>query len=290
MRWVNRRLRGTISPLVLDLSAIAGHRVYELAKLGNGMSIFIQPCDAIGSEIVRTGFFERETVEVFRHILRPGDIFLDVGANVGQYTLIAADLVGAQGQVHSFEPDPVTFERLRQNVEMNSLSNVRLNQFALSDVDAEVTFYEGGAAYTGHSSLVPSGYNVGRSYAVKCQRLVNYMREAGIKAIDVMKIDIEGAEYRLLNGSREFFVSESRPIIVIEFCERTLTDAGTSVTALASLLRGLGYDLYRVSALQAYEARVDDASSFNVLAWPLGSPLHTRGLRNVSSSRELTTE
>src|SRR5205823_143519 len=96
----------------------------QVARLANGMDIEIDALDTIGKHILKTGCYEHDTFHFLCRILRPGMVFLDIGANIGQYTLLASQRVGPVGDVHAFEPHPTLFDVLVRNVDRNRCRNV----------------------------------------------------------------------------------------------------------------------------------------------------------------------
>jgi predicted RNA methylase len=116
-------------------------RVHTVARLKNGMKVKVVWNDLLRLEIVKTGIHNARNVELLSNLLAFGMIFFDIGAHVGQYSLIASRIVGGHWEVHSFGPDPETFQCLTDNIAMNGLTNVRPNRVALSDQDGTKTFY-----------------------------------------------------------------------------------------------------------------------------------------------------
>jgi FkbM family methyltransferase len=265
-------LAGDVPSVLLELASVAGRRVYRRRRLGNGMDMMVPLNDLPGAAIARDGYYEPDTVRVFERILKPGMVFFDVGAHCGQYTLLGSPLVGERGQVHSFEPDPRTNAQLRGNVARNGLANVTVNQAAVGAADDVVTFFESSAQYAGTSGLRPSPYFSGRSYPVACTTLGSYLTKRGLTRIDVMKIDIEGAELDLLMSTRALLTSDTRPVIVMEFNNAGQQRFGHLLNESEQVLRQYGYDIFRISDLSVFEARPDDPSYFNVLAWPTNQP------------------
>src|SRR5262249_21732360 len=127
--------------LALELATQLRYRVPVTARLGNGMKVRVVWNDMIGRTIQQQGYYEPEMVRLFEKLLKPGMILLDIGAHIGQYTLVASQLVGDTGAVHSFEPDPETFNWLSRNLQMNARRNVHLNQLALSGKPGKTKFY-----------------------------------------------------------------------------------------------------------------------------------------------------
>ncbi len=126
-----------------------------ITGLGKDLKVRVYPYDVIGKEIYVKGLFEKAEARLALKLLKPGMVFMDIGANLGQYTLLAARPVGMEGHVHSFEPSARMFAELAFNVELNDLSGIcRLNNLALSDRDgyAKLSLYEPGARSTARSA------------------------------------------------------------------------------------------------------------------------------------------
>ncbi|MGA2131865.1 MAG: FkbM family methyltransferase [Bryobacteraceae bacterium] len=218
------------------------------ARLGNGMTIRVLWGQIVGTGILVNGYHEPHTTRVFEKLLRPGMTFVDVGAHVGQYTLLAAGLVGPQGRVHSFEPDPRTFALLQHNVSANGLTNVTINHCAV-------------AATTGADS------------ALRTQSLDDYIAARGIAQVDLIKIDIDGGEMGALRGARRLLSSAHPPQLIVEFAESTQAPRGHSCAELAEVLTGLGNELFCIDSrgLIPFAPWGPEHAYFNVLAVPKGT-------------------
>ncbi len=128
--------------------------------------------DMIGCHIWHSGWYEPHFVEAIKPYLTPEVTFFDLGANIGQYTLLSAPLVQ---EVHSFEPFARTYKLLEWNVQHNHLANVHLNQLAISDQVGEATIYEGSATNTGGYSLRGPGAGADRQYLIRTTTLDQYV-------------------------------------------------------------------------------------------------------------------
>lgn len=177
---------------------------------------------------ILNGTYEREQTRLFEQLLSPGGVVLDVGANVGYYTLLASVLVGDGGAVHAFEPEPRNAEFLRHHLRVNRARNVTVQQAAVSDREGTARFEFGSGSGTGH--LGESG-----TLEVRTLRLDDYCAEHRIVPTAI-KIDVEGAEMSVLVGARETLIRH-RPVIF-------LSTHGAEVHAASlGFLRGLGYAL-----------------------------------------------
>jgi len=179
------------------------YRVHAIARLSNGMKIKVVWNDLLGLEIFRSGIHDACNIAMIESLLSPGMVFFDVGAHVGQYTLIACQRVGSDGQVHSFEPDPETFSCLADNIRMNRLRNVQINRLALFSERREMKFFLHSPEYMGGNSLwsEPGGWS-GPSFNVQCDTFDSYVRQHAISKIDLIKVDVEGGEVDLLMGRK----------------------------------------------------------------------------------------
>jgi FkbM family methyltransferase len=146
---------------------------------------------------------------------KKGMTFLDVGAHVGKYTLRAAVSVGNEGKVIAVEPDKDNFDVLVRNIALNGLSNcVPLNLAAYSS-DGEVLLFKGADSAV-HS--IKEDFGEG-SYKVKARALDNVLEEIGVKRLDLVKIDVEGAELEVLEGM-EKTLKKQNPTLIIEILRR----------------------------------------------------------------------
>lgn len=148
-----------------------------------------------------------------KRYLRPGDTFLDVGANIGVYTLLAANIVSPSGVVHAFEPGTLALSHLRENIAINRLENVRVHELALSDRQGEAKLAFGGDDCV--ASLVPESDDASSSDAktIKCATLDGCLPD---RHIAMAKLDIEGAEPMALRGAVQHLARGNPPVLQIE--------------------------------------------------------------------------
>jgi FkbM family methyltransferase len=177
-------------------------------------------------------FFDRAEREYLAERVRPGFTFVDIGANVGAYSLFVGRLCAGQGRIVAVEPDPVVFERLRCNVEMNGLSIIAPVKAAVSDVSGEVKLFLDGRN-RGQNSLVGAGGTAVRVASITLRELLD---AHGIDRPDCLKIDIEGAEERVFARFCDEAPPERFPQAVILEQIR-----GQELTPAAVLLMDHGY-------------------------------------------------
>lgn len=153
------------------------------------------------------GSYEYHKQKVLQHEFKKGDVFYDIGANVGFYTLLASVIVGGAGHVYSFEPFSENLRELRRHLEMNSINNCTVVDAAVSVEDGEAIFDPSDDRCTGH--LAANG-----SLRVRTITLDGLVLRKEIRPPNLMKIDIEGAEFKCLQGAANV-IQEFRPVIFL---------------------------------------------------------------------------
>lgn len=196
-----------------------------------GMTIRLGPSSASSGIYLNDGFSDRDTANLFVESLRPGMVAIDCGAHIGEYTLLMAALVGPEGQVHAFEPDPRVFAILQENVARNGLRNVWLHEKALGELgESKFLLAEDPTA----SSLSRFASRTGEEVKVAVTTLDAYAEYQGLSRVDAVKIDVEGAEGAVLAGANRV-LTELRPGLVEIECD------GGSPAPLAKQLEACGY-------------------------------------------------
>ena len=194
--------------------------------------------------------YELETQDVLRKLLRPGMTVLDIGANVGFFSVLMGDLVGERGRVCSFEPYPPNFALLKSNIDRNRLHWVEAFPIALSDREGEATLTINPVNDGGHSlgdlSGNPdvAGDAGGRQVTVRTETVDEFVRRAEIESVDLIKIDVEGAETLVLAGASRTLSAEPGPIVICEVGDQAQAQFGKTEAELRSILYSAGYRSY----------------------------------------------
>jgi FkbM family methyltransferase len=164
--------------------------------------------------------FEKSEVEFILRMLRPGMIFFDIGANAGLFTIAAArKLLGSESAVYAFEPCPTTFAILQKNQQLNGLDRVHAVRRALSDKKGSANLYVNAGLKDGLNSLEDPSHTdaeVVGQIPVDIVTLDDFIAQKGIPRVDVMKVDVEGAELRVFRGAQEVLAREDAPLILYE--------------------------------------------------------------------------
>ena len=208
-------------------------------------SIYADLRTPLGLGLYRYGHRDADIALIGR-LLGPDDVFIDGGANIGLFTLVAADRVGPNGKVIAFEPARAVRMCLLENVVLNRFSQVEVLPFALSSVPGEASFraFEPGSAGLNH--LCPTPGELGQIETVALTTLDAALLPHDQQHLKLIKLDLEGAEHAALLGASRT-LTESRPDILIEVEPSHLLRMGTTADALMALLRDYGYAFYRTS-------------------------------------------
>jgi FkbM family methyltransferase len=217
-----------------------------LVRIGSHGALACDLKDQVQRQIY-FGVYDEPESRLVRALAPSCEVCLDIGANVGYYTLLMANLVCPGGTVHAFEPIPALADRLAMNVERSELSNVRLNRAAVSArVGHLELFVREGVSNSGWASIVPSATHRNMPLKVPALTIDEYVTSAGLSHVDLIKLDIEGAEPGALAGGSRLLSGHDAPDILCELNPYLLSRAGSSVGDLQRLFSRFGYRLYRI--------------------------------------------
>ena len=267
--------------------AIRGTPQSLTRSLGGGVRMKLYG-DSRLCEMLYFDQFEPETRSFLDAYLRPGDVFLDIGANVGLYTIAAARLVGNGGDVHAFEPCSQTFARLEENVRLNALRSVSCHRVALSDENAEAELSLAKDGFDAWNSLGKPymGETAGHE-TVRTVTLDSFVKEQRLDGrITAIKIDVEGWENQVLTGAEKLLSATDAPAMCVEFTEEAAQLAGSSCAALYQTLVRLGFQMFTVGNTPETVipfALCDPFPNVNLLA--LKDPAAARARFRPSASR-----
>ena len=180
---------------------------------------------------------DRDKITLLRAHIKPGMKVLDIGANIGFYTLLLSNLVGPEGRVYSFEPDPLNFKRLKAN--SRRFGNVVLNQLACGEKTGKIRLYHSEELNVDHQTY--DGGENRRSLEIDCVSLDGYLKND--EEIDFIKIDIQGYEYFAFKGMQETIRRSKRVTVLGELWPYGLQKAGIHYQDFLALLKALGFEL-----------------------------------------------
>jgi FkbM family methyltransferase len=219
-------------------------------------SMAVVPREMINQSLFLYGSFEISETRLIQSLLRPGMTFLDIGANIGYYTVIGARLVGPSGKVHCFEPHPEIRAKLGDNVARNGFRNVVVHGEAVADRTGTVTFFvSADDQQQGISSILPSSFRR-ESQPVPSVSLDDFIAGLGPGRVDLIKMDVEGAEPQVIGGGHRTLSASDAPPIIFE--ARPLEPVARALGAFGYQIKRHHYTLARGLELLDPEAEFDD--------------------------------
>lgn len=212
------------------------------------------------------GRWEKEVKTVFHQLIRPGDVVLDIGAHLGDFSMEAAILCGSTGRVHAVEIIPSFFAALNENLSLNCFDNVTTHLLGLADVEGTIQVADG---YGYLASPVVGGKNpISETASVRLTTLDSL--SAGWERVDVIKMDVEGAEQKALEGGKETFSRTPGVSLVCEIHPTLLPDGFEDVARIYDFLMNRGYRICLVPESSRdnphiFASRRDDAVTENLI-------------------------
>ena len=198
----------------------------------------------VGAVIANTKSYEPYVAAEIERLLKPADVFVDLGANIGYFTLLAATLIGPEGQVHAFEPNRDNCELVKRSIEANGFANIRLYPTAVAEAAQTFTLDVASTNSTGRIIDVSADDVPEQARPRLVEAVVLDRALADLARIDVIKMDIEGAEPRAWRGMQQI-IRKHRPALVFEFSPKLI--AITSHVSAESFLDDVlasGYDIF----------------------------------------------
>lgn len=208
----------------------------------NQFKFFLDKGDSMGLSVKRKHYDDFLSSILIRE-LKSGNVVLEIGSHVGYYTLLMASLVGNSGRVYAFEPDKTNYGLLFKNLQINNVKNVVAENKAVADKKGKMFFMKSSDSQRG--KLKPSIRGRLLLPKIDVVSIDNYLKNN--KQVDLAKIDVEGAEYRVICGMVKTLKNNPRIKLIIEYCPRQLADFGNNPVELLNLLDMLGFVFYEMN-------------------------------------------
>jgi FkbM family methyltransferase len=229
----------------------AGHRAGKPVDyhLPGGVDLRLYPEGEIAEFLAFQRLFEQTELALVAACLKPGMQVVDIGSNIGLYSILADKLVGEGGAVWAFEPSAETVRRMQKNLALNGCERVRLSRVALGDQpDTSLTLKSDRGFGDAYRYLMPSngaaGDEGGRAELVPATTLDRWAAENGVGRIDFLKVDIEGGEYRMFRGAQEVLRTNPEMIILFESEADWCARAGCTQQDTFDLIAAHGFGLF----------------------------------------------
>ncbi len=210
-----------------------------------GSKMYVDSRDiGVAPFLLEWGFYEKYETELFKRLVKKGMVVVDIGANIGYYTLLAAHLVGDKGKVFAFEPDPYNYNLLCKNIEVNGYKNVTLVRKAVFSKSGKMKLFLDKSNLGGHS-LSEANVDKSASIMVDVTSLDDYFKNEDCE-IAVIKMDVQGLEMEVLEGMTNIISQNDNLKIITEFWPIGLKKSGSSPASFLNRLIKYGFELYQI--------------------------------------------
>ena len=256
---------------------ILDRRGRRLTVTVDGMRLQLTPRGAIAEQLCREGGFEPQEVSLILSLIQPGGTFFDVGANVGLFSLAAAKRF-PDAHIYAFEPCAATLEILKRNVALNGASQVTPVPVALMDHSGTASLQTNAPGKDGLNTLGEPTHPACRIVSretVSVSTLDDFLASERLIGVDVMKVDVEGAELLVLRGGEKLLSGPHAPLILYEGYSQTMRGFGYRPTDIAYFLHGCGYQLFALGSGGLTPVDTEEAAEAMLLA---AKPSHLAAL------------
>jgi FkbM family methyltransferase len=259
----------------------SGDSMLAIRRCRYGTMMYLRQDLYVGRSFAEYGEYSEGEVELFRQCLGPGDVALDIGANLGAHTLPLAQFVGPSGVVVAFEPQRILFQILCGNVALNEIGNVRALPFALGRAAGSIKVPALDYSSINNFGGIPLGTEQGEDVTVIT------LDQLTLAKVKLIKIDVEGMELEVLGGGSAM-LARCRPILYVE------NDRADRAEALVARLQEDGYrmwwhtpPLYNAANFLGNPQNVfGNIMSFNMVCLPRETATPPRGLHEIASPQE----
>lgn len=250
IRYLGRHLpniRGK-HDLVLNVLGKLVRRWPQQTTTVNNEGISFLHCD-LGQYIYRTlfvfGVYEPDVDWMARRLLRAGDTVVDIGACFGYHSLSCAARVAPGGRVYAIEPQPDMYAIIAENLRVNALTNVHADCLALSDQKGRLQLHRFPDLDVGYASISNRGHQDFHTVDCRAETLDEYVQQRKIGEVTLLKLDVEGAELKVLRGALALLESPRPSMWIVEINRETAGACGYRPEDMLSLLKTYGYSFYR---------------------------------------------
>jgi FkbM family methyltransferase len=227
-------------------------------RLHNNFCMLLNPTEHIQQQLFWYGCYEKELGDLLKKMLRPNDVFIDIGANIGYFSLLSAT-VSPSVKVISFEPVKDLFQKMNENLSINGSKNIVAINAAIGEMNEQRELYLSTPDNLGMSSFhQPENYS-GRKEKVEVIAFDDWFKTSGLTKIDLIKLDVEGSELAALKGMNAV-LEKQKPALIVEINPQTLSLFGVKPLNIYNYLNQFSFDGFLISE----NGRLEHLNSYEV--------------------------
>lgn len=216
-----------------------------IKKFPGNFYMQVNPAEHIQQQLFWYGYYEKSLGDILKKLVKPGDVFLDIGANIGYFSLLIANHVSTT-KVISFEPVSDLFQKLKDNISINDFKNITAINAAVGEMNVERELFLSGSDNLGMSSFQQPENFSGQKEMVKVITIDEWFKRAGLAKIDIIKLDVEGSELAALTGMKEI-LPNFKPIVIVEINSETLSMIGLTPEDICNYLKKINFEGFIIS-------------------------------------------
>lgn len=240
------------------------NKVYK-KRLHNKFYMLLTPTEHIQQQLFWYGYYEKELGNLVKKVVRPNDVFIDIGANIGYFSILSAT-ISPSVRVISFEPVKDLFKKMKENFSINDCKNIEAINAAAGEINERRELFISNADNLGMSSFhQPENYS-GRKEKVEVVSIDNWFKTSGLSKIDLVKLDIEGSELAALKGMKGV-LEKQKPVLLVEINPETLSLFGLKPHDIFNYLKQLNFDGFLISdnGIPEYLNSIEINQTVNIL-------------------------
>jgi FkbM family methyltransferase len=207
----------------------------EIVTMRAGFQLYLKPVELLQAHLYLFGTYELPTTNFVHQFLKTGDVVLDIGANIGYMSFFFSQCVGASGKVYAFEPEQKNHQALLDNIALNKSHNIVIQRLAATDIAKTLKLYLAQDNFGAHSTVFNDETLTENYEEILGIPLDTFVQEKQIDKITLVKIDVEGAEYEVLQGMKQI-LKQQRPVLIVELNDALQRKRGLSFTAISEEL------------------------------------------------------
>lgn len=236
-----------------------------------GLRFFVDPVSQFGSTLLKEGNYEPEMAHCFKALLRAEDVFIDVGANEGFFSVYASRLI-KNGRVEAIEPQPLLKPVIQKNLDLNGIVGVGVHSLALGAADGHREIYISTSLNSGSSSFFRRSLLYRNKKTVSQLTFDTFLEQQGISRIRLVKIDCEGAETEIIPGMKKTLSTKKIDFMLLEYHPGIIGDE--RCRELGRLIQASGYQLTRIRSgqwvyhLTELRSELEQLGPLTVVDWP----------------------
>ncbi len=238
--------KGTLSRLLSKI-LIPKPKGKVISKTNYGFELLIDPSldNGVENSLYYFGTYEKGTLNFIKENLKKGDVFFDIGANIGLMSIFASNCVGSTGKIISFEANPDTVPILKNNIQLNHISNITIVDKAVGNENGRIRIYNNWAVNRGGATLIKPQQETD-SFEIDLIK-IDSVKEYSELPVAMMKVDVEGFEMDVLKGMEAILKKADPPKLIIE-CSADRNNNYESVVAIYDFIKSVNsYKIYKLS-------------------------------------------